>query len=93
MFNDLNSKFTIEDEFCIATEVVEHDREMADKYGHERKYPTYRFEGESIVKYQGKHYRHRRILDNFEIKPLGLTAQDIIRGCQGPIRIEKPHRH
>ena len=95
MFDSLKKKFVIEDGFCIATEVVEHDKKNNPS---NRVYPTYMFEGEEIVKYKPKgeskyrHYRHRRFVDlasSDELAKLGITAQDIVRKCQGPIKILK----
>lgn len=89
MFDSLKKKFVIENGWCIATEVVEHDKTRPTG---DRQYPTFTLEGEELVKYKGKHYRHKRFIDlvsSDELKKLGITERDIVRSCQGPIKILK----
>lgn len=92
MFNSLKKKFVIEEDFCIATEVVEHDRKTNPS---NRTYPTFTLDHEELVKFEGKHYRHKRFIDlvsSDELKKLGITERDIIRSCQGPIKLLKKRR-
>ena len=85
MFSDLHSKFVIETDSIIVAEVVDYDKEQAARGG-ERIYPTFNYNGEEIVKYDGRHYRQRRLFGSVHVRP-EITEKEIRVNCQGPIKI------
>jgi len=94
MFSDLHSKFVIETDSIIVAEVVDYDKEQAERGG-DRIYPTFtlQIDGEyvELVKYDGKNYRQLRLFGSVHVKP-EITEKEIRVNCQGPIKILDSNR-